>query len=212
MTPTRPIMLHPGPSPVAPIIAGAAGSLLLAALLNLAPALGFPFIDVPRLTGGIFVRDPDAAFWLGYAIFLLPGIVVFPSLLAGAWHLLPGRALSFLGAAVKGALLGLVLWVLSGLLLPVAGLLTRVPGVENPGPFGAGMGRLGVLGLLAGHLVYGVAVGLVTAVEQGITAPETLGWGEFGHAAAGPLSFGMHRSEELPQAPAGGERPGARGR
>ncbi len=213
MRPVHPIMLHPGPSPVAPIVGGAAGTLLLAALINLAPIFGVPYIDVPRLTGGMFTNDPAAAFWLGYSLFLLvPGIVVFPSLLGGAWHLLPGPALGPLGGLVKGGALGLVLWMASGLTLPLAGVLCRLPGVQSPGFFGAGLGLAAILGLLAGHLVYGVAVALVTAVEQGITVPDTLGWGEFGHASGGVLSLGMHRAEELPEVPAGGERPGRRGR
>ncbi len=209
MRPVHPIMLHPGPSPVTPLVGGATGMLLIAALMNLAPRFGVPYLDVPRLTGGIFATDPNAAFWIGYSLFLLvPGIVLFPSLLAGTWHLLPGPALGPLGALVKGVALALALWVLAGLTLPLAGALCRVPGIQNPGFFAAGGGLRALLVLLAGHLLYGLGVGLVTGVEQGITVPETLGWSEFGHASAGELTLGMHRSDELPPVPAGGERPG----
>jgi hypothetical protein len=154
-------------------------TILLSALLFLAPAFGFPHIDLPRLAGGVLAEDPTTAFWLGYWLFVFfGGMFVFAPLLAVLWTTLPGPNEGFRGALVKGLLWGLILWVGSGLLLPVFGALNRLADEElkNPGFFALGLGVLGALELLLGHLIYGIAVALVAAMGQGISPMETLGW------------------------------------
>lgn len=176
----KPATLNPHPSAVLATLGGAAGTVLLMALLFLSPALGIPFVDVPRLVGGIFTPDPAAAFWLGSAVFFLGGWLVFPVGFAMAWPLLPGGSeVTLPHALVKGLLLGGVLWVLSGLLLPALGWFSQLSNLENPGFFALGEGVLAAAGVLLGHLLYGVAVALVAAMSRGMAPIDLLGWYEY---------------------------------
>lgn len=176
----RPVALNPHPSALLATLGGAVGTVLLTALLFLSPALGVPFVDVPRLVGGVFTSDPAAAFWLGYAIFFLGGWLVFPVGLAMAWPLLPGGAeVTFPHALVKGLLLGAAFWTLSGLLLPLLGALSRLDGMANPGFFALGEGIPAAAVVLLGHLLYGVAVAVVAAMSRGMAPIDLLGWSEY---------------------------------
>lgn len=169
------------PSLIPTSLGGAAATILLSALLFLAPVFGFPFIDFPRLVGGLFTADPETAFGLGFGLFFITGWLIFAPALAFAWKALPGDDVRFTGALLKGVLWGLILWGLSGLLLPLFGAWNRLEGLQNPGFFALGTGLLGALAVLLGHLAYGVVVALVAAMGQGISPMDTLGW--MGHAA-----------------------------
>lgn len=174
----RPAILAPRPSLLLLVLGGLVATLLLSALMFVAPAFGFPFLDFPRLVGGIVTDDPTVAFWLGYWIFFAVGVFVLAPLLVVVWTILPGRDVGFRGALVKGASWGLILWVPGGLLLPVVGLINQLgdQGLENPGFFALGAGLLGAVGFLLGHVAYGLTVALVGAMSQGIKPLETLGW------------------------------------
>jgi hypothetical protein len=173
----RPAALVKRPSVLMLTLGGAVATLLLSSFIFLAPVFGFPFIDFPRLVGGIFTEDPVAAAWLGFWLFFLTGWVVFPVPLSIAWTLLPGDHVGLSGALLKGVLWGLVLWALSGVLLPLFGWLNQLTdqGLENPGFFALEAGVLGALGILLGHLAYGVALALVASMGHGISPLELLG-------------------------------------
>jgi hypothetical protein len=160
--------------------------LLLGALIYLAPVFGFPFIDFPLLIGGLFTPNPDVALWLGFWLFFLVGVFLFAPLLAFFWASLPGRNIGFSGAAVKGLVWGFILWILSGLLLPLLGLLNRIDGLGNPGLFGLNAGFMAPLGSLLGHLAFSLATALIAAMGQGIEPIDTLGWNGYHHADVRP--------------------------
>ena len=174
----RPAVLQPQPSMLLTLVGGLVATLLVSALLFLAPVFGFPFIDVPRLVGGILTADPTVAFWLGFWVFFLAGVLCVAPPLALSWAFLPGSNTGFIGALVKGLLWGLILFVVGGLLVPVCGGLNQLPdhGLRHPGLFALGAGRLGPVGMLLGHLAYGLALALVAAMGQGIKPLDTLGW------------------------------------
>jgi hypothetical protein len=171
----HPTTLQPKPSVLVSILAGLVATILLSALIFLAPALGFPFIDFARLMGGIFSGNDEVAFWLGFWLFFLPGVVIFPPILVSAWLKLPGPAIGFGGGLLRGLILGLALWLLSGLLLPFMAQLNQLP-IENPGFFALGTGWLGAAGVLLGHLAYGIALGLTMTFHMGIEPLEAIGW------------------------------------
>ena len=179
----RPAAGVPRPSLVLATLGGAVGVLLLSALLFLAPALGFPFLDLPHLMGGIFTESAGAAFWLGFALFFLGGWLIAPLLFLLLWPMLPGGAEVNLGnGLLKGVIWGVLLWVVSGLLLPVLGWINQLAGLENPGFFALGAGVLAALALLLGHLLYGAVLGLVAVMARGIAPIDTLGWYEYGRS------------------------------
>jgi hypothetical protein len=203
----RPSALNPRPGLVLPLLGGWVGTLILSAGIFLAPVFGLPFIDVPHLVGGIFCDSPTAAFWLGFWLNFIAGAFVFPSLFAVVWPMMPGSGVGILGATVKGLGFGVALWVLSGVLLPVAGWLNRLPPdvVQRPGFFAIHTGWTGVLAALGGHLVYGLSVGLIAAMGEGIFPVETLGWP--GHRRAEtPPAGRLYPDPNMPEHPPIGER------
>lgn len=178
----KPEALAPKPSMLLAILGGLVGTILLSSLIFLAPVLGFPFVDVPQLVGGVFSANPDAAFWIGFWLYFLTGIFLFAPLLAYFWPSLPGRNVGFVGAALKGITWGALLWAASGLLFFLMGLLNRVEGLENPGLFALNLGILAAVGILLAHLAYGLAVALLIAMGQGIKPLDTMGWDGIGKA------------------------------
>ncbi len=161
------------------ILGGLVATILLTALMYLAPLVGLPLIDLPLLTGGVFADDPATAFRIGYWVFFFgANVLVFAPLLKFAWRALPGDRRSFRGALVKGSLWGLILSVGSGLLLPALGAFGRLgdEAPPDPGFFGLGLGILGGVELLVGHLLYGLTVALFAAMPHGLAPFDLLGW------------------------------------
>ena len=149
----EPRSLAQRPSQVLAVLGGVVGTILTSALLQLGPRLAPGFPDVPRLIGGLFTTDPTAAFWLGFWLFFLGGVIVIPPLMAAVWSRLPGAGVGFGGAIVKGALLGAALWIVWGVLVPVLGALNALDG---PG-LDAGLFALRA-GLVAAIVLLAVAV------------------------------------------------------
>lgn len=202
----HPTELNPTPSLLLLAIGGVLGTILLAALMNVAPAFGFPSMDVPLLIGGIFTTSETAAFWLGFAIFFFFGAFVFAPALSLAWMRLPGRGVGFGGAILKGALWGGVLWLLGGLALPLLAYVNRLQQVDNPGLFATGLGLMGAAGFFAGHLLYGIAVAVTSAMSRGIKPMDTVGWRGHGYGdvrdivVEGDRRPGHHAAGEKPKA------------
>jgi hypothetical protein len=167
------------------MLGGLVGTLLMSAFLHLVPVLGFPFLDYPHLLGGVFTASPTTAFWLGHALFFLGGVLFLLPILALAWLALPGDRVQFRGAFVKGVLWGLILWLVSGLLLPVPGWLNQLTGqgLNNPGFFALELGPLGAVELLVGNVLYATALALVAAMARGFSPFDTLGWMWTSHAS-----------------------------
>jgi hypothetical protein len=191
----EPQTLIPKPSYLITFAGGVIGMVLFFSVIFLAPSLGLPFIQIPWLLGGIFTSDQIAALWLGFWLFFLTGVFIFSPFLVYMWAKLPGKRIGYSGAFLKGFLWGIILWILTGLLLPLIGVITRVQGIDNPGFFALGMGIEGPLVLLAAHLGFGLTVGLIAAMSQGITPLGTLGW--FGHYFADVREAGLRPEERI---------------
>lgn len=167
------------PSLILASLGGAVATILATALMYGASIAGLPVIDIPALLGGVFTSDPAAALGWGYLLFFLGGWLVIPWVARLVWHLLPGDRESFGAAALKGLVVGAATWPLSGIALGVLGWLSGAG--EPAGFFAAGHGAAGIAALLAGHLVYGVAMALVAAMGRGLSPLDAIGW--LGHGS-----------------------------
>jgi hypothetical protein len=182
----QPVLYKPHPSlfPVM-LLGGFTGTVLVTAALRLASSRGVGVVDLPLLMGGLFSGDRSTAFTAGHTLFLMAGIGVLPLLLALLWPFAPGEHYTFGGALVRGAIFGLALFLLAGVLVPVLGLLGRSPDVSflDPGPFGAGLGIAGPLQLLLATQLYAVTTALVAAMPQGLQPMDAVGWGWWSHSS-----------------------------
>ncbi len=175
---------HPALFPLA-LLGGLVGTVLLTVLLRLAAALGVTVVDLPVLLGAVLSSNPSTVFDVGHALFVVAGVFVLPLPLALLWPLTPGDRFTFRGALVKGALWGLVLSVVTGILLPLLGLLAKTPdvGFSEPGPFALALGASGPLQLLLGTQLYSLSCALVAGMARGLQPLDAVGWGWWSHGS-----------------------------
>lgn len=133
------------------VLAGAAATLLLAALMYLAPLFGFPKIDMAAAVGGAW-GEPALLFslrwWIGLAIFLAAGVVVWPALFLLAAPALYGRPWQC------GLEWGIAVWGVAGVIAMIyMGISFREPFVSQP--------HMSALASFIGHLIYGTVLGLL---------------------------------------------------
>lgn len=198
---TRPIVISAHPSFLMATVGGAVATVLATSLMYGGPVLGLPSVDVPRIIGHVFAASDSWAFSIGYALYFLGGVLVLPLLLVTAWHVLPGADVGFAAALIK-SMWGVLLWIASALLVPV---LAAIGGVRHL--FGLESPVSAAAALFVTCVIYGLTTSLIAAMDQGISAFDTVGWTSVSHGATGPLEFGAHRSNNFAQPPAGGERP-----
>ncbi len=142
-------------------------------------------VDLPLLLGGALSSDSSTIFDVGHVIFVVAGVFVLPLPLALLWPLLPGDRSTFGGALVKGALWGLVLSVVTGILLPLLGLLGRTADTSfsDPGPFALALGVAGPVQLLLGTQLYSLTWALVGGMARGLQPLDAVGWGWWSHGS-----------------------------
>lgn len=169
------------PSLVTGTLGGAAGAVLFACVLYVAPVAGAAFLDLPRLVGWIFSADEATALWVGFWLLFLVGWLFLPLVLSGVWELLPGDRVTFRGALARGVVFGAALWLVAGLLLPLLSGLGRAGSVQDPGFFGLQLGLGAAAALLVASLGYGLVAALIAAMAQGLAPIDALGWE--GHGA-----------------------------
>lgn len=172
----EPVTLRHQPGLGMLLLGGMAAALVLSGLVL--AALHHGFLDFSRLIGGIFTGNPTAAFWPGFWLIFAGGVLGFPPLLSAAWRFLPGPSVGLAGAAVKGLVWGLALWAVTGLLLPLFGVLNQLEGpwLADPGFFALSHGLSGPAWLALGTVSYGICVALIAAMPQGITPLDIIGW------------------------------------
>lgn len=175
---------HPALFPVM-LLGGLTGTVLLTAGIRLASSRGVPVIDLPQLLGGLFTGRAQSAFTAGHTLFLIAGVLVLPLMLAALWPFAPGDRFTYRGALIRGAIFGLALFVLAGILLPLLAALSQLPAADAlaPGPFGVGLGVAGVVQLLLATQAYAVTVALVAQMPRGLQPMDIVGWGWWSHSS-----------------------------
>lgn len=162
---------------LAALAAGFLGTLAMTALMRASIAMGATNMPpMPLIQGAMITDDPDRAKKIGMVTHVLVmGTVVFGLAYAAIFN-----ALGSAGPAT-GAVIGLVHGVVAGVFMLMMGRThPRMEPASNftgsrswedegglriaaPGPFGRNYGAMTPVGLLMGHLVYGLVLGLTYA-------------------------------------------------
>ena len=122
----------------------------------LAPRMGLYGMNVPITLGGVFILDPQAAYWLGLAMHLSMGVVVLPIIyiaLIARW--LPGPAI------VRGGLWGVALWAIPGMSILAAHPQITGGMMQDPGLLMLNLGPTAPAESLLSLFLYGVFPGLI---------------------------------------------------
>ena len=182
----QPLLYKPHPSlfPVM-LLGGLTATVLLTAAIRLAASRDVAVVDLPQLLGGVFTGDASTAFTAGHTLFLIAGVLVLPLMLAALWPFAPGDRFTYRGALIRGAIFGLGLFLLAGVLLPLLGALSDLPDVDalNPGPFAYALGVPGALQLLLGTQLYALTMALVAQMPRGLQPMDMVGWGWWSHSS-----------------------------
>ncbi len=147
------------------IVAGLARTAAMTMLMYMAPMMGLPKMDIIGLLGAMFTPDTRLARAMGTLMHAVMGII-FALIYARIWNAGLGTATWWIGG-VFGAIHGLLVMMVMPLMLRMPQPLVPVggPGPSRVSSAGAEMekGPLTMAGILMGHIVFGVIVGLVYA-------------------------------------------------
>ncbi|MBX7233155.1 MAG: hypothetical protein K1X65_02150 [Caldilineales bacterium] len=136
----------------AAVIAGLAGTAAMTLLMMLAPAMGMPKMDIMGMLGSMVSKDAGRARVIGAVMHFMMGIV-FALIYTFLW----GRGIGS-AAVVWGLIFGLVHGLVVGVMMPMMSRMMPSSSTSAAGGSG-GMARL--IGLVMGHLVFGLVVALV---------------------------------------------------
>jgi len=148
--------MHPA-MPWRAIVAGFIATLIMTAVIYLAPVMGLPKLDIAGMLGsgmsGIMPAPGSAVWWTGMIIHFMLGSVVF-ALIYAYWlyPVLPN------GNWLRGAIWGTILWFLmQAIVMPMMG----------SGIFSGNEPDQGMIGLatLIVHWIYGVILGTIAGVQ-----------------------------------------------
>lgn len=130
------------------LLGGIIATVVMTMLMLAAPMMGMPDMNI----GNMMANFLDIPVWLGWAMHLMIGIfwaLVYVFLVKDRLIVSP---------AIKGMLFALLPWILMQLMvMPMMGM--GVFSANAPNPF------MMVVGIMMGHLVYGLVLGLSTKGE-----------------------------------------------
>ncbi|OGU74699.1 MAG: hypothetical protein A3H45_13335 [Ignavibacteria bacterium RIFCSPLOWO2_02_FULL_55_14] len=140
------------------LLAGIIATVAMTVLTFVAPMMGMPEMDIPRMLSS-FMGMPVVAGWLAHFMIGTGFAVAYAYILVSR---IPGSPF------VKGAMFGLVPWVLAQVMVnPIMG--AGVFALSTPAPM------LMVVGSLMGHVVYGGVLGAVygsSGLKKSIPVPQ----------------------------------------
>ncbi len=129
------------------IVAGLLGTLVMTVLMYMAPRMGMPKMDIIGMLGTMFTASEGSARVLGTLAHFMMG-VIFAIIYALLWSFGIGSP-TWLWGLIFGAVHGVVAIVM----MP---MMTKM----HPRPPQMDSGALMMVGLLMGHLVFGLVVAL----------------------------------------------------
>ncbi len=126
------------------IMAGVAGTIIMTMMTMVAPMMGMPEMDIPKMLGN-FMGVPVAVGWLAHFMVGVVLAVIY------AYAFYPKLSSA---PALRGIIFSIVPWLAVQLMLnPMMG--AGLFAVNTPAPL------LMVMGSLIGHIVYGTTLGLI---------------------------------------------------
>lgn len=156
------------------LVAGFVATVVMTAMMTLAGKMGLTQMPPMTLvTGSMMTDDPERARRFGIMIhYIVMGTVVFGLIYAGVFAAVGSASVAT--GLVVGAVHGVVVGAMAMPMMPAmhprmfdappGGALSTGGGtvtLSKPGFFGANWGGMTPVGLLIGHLVYGLVVALV---------------------------------------------------
>ncbi|MFW6069388.1 MAG: hypothetical protein ACOC9E_07375 [Chloroflexota bacterium] len=139
------------------IVAGLIGTAVITIVMNMAPQMGMPKMDIVGMLGSMF--SPEGNRTLGLAMHLMMGIV-FAIIYALLWN----AGLGTVGL-LWGALFGAGHWIVAGAMMGGMSMMhagVKAGAVEAPGVFMVNNGGvMAFMGGLIGHVIFGLVVSLV---------------------------------------------------
>lgn len=148
------------------IAAGLAGTMVMTAVMMMAPLMGMPKMDIAAMLGSMIAGAPPGsgsfAWIVGLIMHLMIGTVVLSTVYALASRHLPPSS-----PVAKGLIYGVLVWLVAqAVVMPMMGA----------GLFSSHMpqGMMMAMGSLLGHLIYGGVLGAVYGHEQAEGAPGAL--------------------------------------
>lgn len=153
------------------LVAGFVATVVMTMLMQMGSAMGMTRMNMAVMLGSMFRRDPDAAGRLGMALHFMNGLVFGLAYTLVWWALDPAPEDAWWIGLIFGAVHSFVAMAM----MPVmSGMHPRVRegtvAVTSParevvlprfGFGGTGFGAMTPMGILMGHLVFGVVWGLV---------------------------------------------------
>jgi hypothetical protein len=136
------------------IVAGLAGTLVITVLMYAGPMMGMPKMDMAQMIGPMILPQGSAAFALGMMMHFVNGII-FAIIYALVWD-----ALNIAPNWWTGLIFGAVHFVVAAIEMGVMPMIHKeVKSGRLPSPMSGGV--RGMVGMLLGHLVFGLVVAVV---------------------------------------------------
>lgn len=139
------------------LVAGFVGTIVMTAVMVMAPKMGLPEMDIVGMLGSMFDKNGNRT--VGMIIHLMMGLI-FAIIYAALWNAGIGSV-----SILWGAIFGVAHWLVSGLMMGGMGMMhagVKAGTVDAPGVYMTNNGgMMASMGGLIGHVIYGITVALV---------------------------------------------------
>ena len=139
------------------LVAGLVGTIVMTAVMAMAPKMGMPEMDIVGMLGSMFDKNGNRT--VGIIIHLMMGMI-FAIVYAALWNAGIGSI-----SILWGAIFGTAHWLVSGLMMGGVGMMhagVKAGTVDAPGVYMThNGGMMAFMGGLIGHILYGITVSLV---------------------------------------------------
>ena len=139
------------------LVAGLVGTIVMTAVMVMAPKMGMPKMDIVGMLGSMFDKNGNRT--VGMIIHLMMGLI-FAIVYAALWNAGIGSV-----SILWGAVFGVAHWLVSGLMMGGMGMMhagVKAGTVDAPGVYMTNNGgMMAFMGGLIGHVIFGIVVVLV---------------------------------------------------